>query len=201
MSSSIWTECAGTSRIRPFGASPWRVVEAQHLVSTRKLVDSVEEQMLLKDMIESVKPPFAGGERLHVLLRTPFRYPPLRHGSRFATRHERSLWYGSDSIRTACAELAYYRFVFLEGSAAAIDALRLDRLEPGEGEAGCSGQQHEIACLQRHCAMTIDREPTAALEHGGEARLVEARVAHAPSAGAADGLREHRARRKQADDF
>ena len=43
MSSSIWTRCAGDSELRPLDVSPWRVVEAQHQVSTRKLVDSNDE--------------------------------------------------------------------------------------------------------------------------------------------------------------
>ena len=49
--------------------------------------------------------------------------------------------------------------------------------------------------------MAIDRQTTAALEHGAEARLAEGRVADAPAAGAADALREHRARLQQRDDF
>ena len=83
MSSSIWTRCAGDSEIRPLHTSPWRVVEAQHQVSTRKLVDSTAEQVMLEEMIDGVKPPDATGGRLHYLLFTPFRYPPLIHGSRF----------------------------------------------------------------------------------------------------------------------
>ena len=118
MSSSIWTRCAGDSRVAPLALSPWRVVEAQHLVSTRKLVDSNEEQALLESLIDRVKPPEKTGTRLHYLLFTPFRYPPLRHGSRFGTRRERGIWYGSMDRRTAFAEVAYYRMVFLEGSAA-----------------------------------------------------------------------------------
>lgn len=122
MSSAIWTRCAGSSDgIRALAASPWRVVEAQHLVATRKLVDSAAEQAALEDLIEAGKPPlphdpgFAGK---HFLLTTSFRYPPLRHGSRFATRHERALWYGSKTRLTAFCEVAYYRLVFLEGTAA-----------------------------------------------------------------------------------
>lgn len=42
MSSSIWTRCAGDSELRPLRLSPWRIVEAQHQVSTRKLVDTLE---------------------------------------------------------------------------------------------------------------------------------------------------------------
>jgi hypothetical protein len=91
-------------------------VESQHQVSTRKLVDSNEEQALLEDLIESVKPPDITSGRLHYLLSTPFRYPPLAHGSRFGRRHERGIWYGSTERRTAFAEVAYYRLLFLEGS-------------------------------------------------------------------------------------
>ncbi|MPY88933.1 MAG: RES domain-containing protein [Luteitalea sp.] len=118
MSSGIWTRCAGDSRFRPFRLLAWRVVEAQHQVATRKLVDTLEEQALLEDLIEAAKPPDRTDGRLHYLLSTPFRYPPLAHGSRFASRYERGIWYGSEGRRTAFAEVAYYRFVFLDGTRA-----------------------------------------------------------------------------------
>lgn len=118
MSSSIWTLCAGDSELGALRLSPWRVVEAQHQVSTRKLVDSTEEQILLEELIDRVKPPDITSGRLHYLLFTPFRYPPLLHGSRFGGRHERGIWYGSLELRSAFAEVSYYRFVFLEGTRA-----------------------------------------------------------------------------------
>lgn len=118
MSSSIWTQCAGDSRLRALRLMPWRAVEAQHQVSTRKLVGSAAEQELLEDLIESAKPPDRSAGRLHYLLSTPFRYPPLARGSRFGARHERGIWYGSESIVTAFADVAYYRLVFLEGTRA-----------------------------------------------------------------------------------
>jgi hypothetical protein len=118
MSSSIWTRCAGVSRIRPLRLVPWRAVEAQHQVSTRKLVDNAAEQTLLEELIDSAKPPDATAGKVHYLLSTPFRYPPLRYGSRFASRHERGIWYGSETLAAAFAEVAYYRFVFLEGTRA-----------------------------------------------------------------------------------
>ena len=118
MSSSIWTRCAGDSELRPLRLSPWRAVEAQHQVSTRKLVRSLAEQELLEELIEGAKPPAVGGAGLHYLLATPFRYPPLPHGSRFGTRHERGIWYGAETQRTVLAEVAYYRFVFLAGTRA-----------------------------------------------------------------------------------
>jgi len=123
MSSSIWTRCAGDSEIRPLRLMPWRVVESQHQVSTRKLVDSNAEQELLEQLIDRAKPPAFGEPRQHYLLTTPFRYPPLRHGSRFGTRLERGIWYGSDSLDTCFAEVAYYRLVFLEGTSADLGVL------------------------------------------------------------------------------
>ena len=126
MSSSIWTQCAGASELRPLRLTAWRIVEAQHQISTRKLVSTLEEHALLEDLIERAKPPDPGRGRLHYLLATPFRYPPLRHGSRFGTRRERGIWYGSEMFETAAAELAYYRFVFLEGTRADLGSVTTD---------------------------------------------------------------------------
>ncbi len=52
---------------------------------------------------------------MHYLLTTPFRYPPLKHGSRFANKQGPSLFYGSESIQTTLSESAYYRFLFWSG--------------------------------------------------------------------------------------
>lgn len=104
-------------------------MEAQHVVSTGKLVDSPEEQDVLETLIDSRKPSLPTAEEfagLHYLLSTPFRYPPLRHGSRFATRFEGSLWYGARELRTAFAEVAYYRLIFLAGTTAAVDRIEAD---------------------------------------------------------------------------
>ncbi|MBV8801486.1 MAG: RES family NAD+ phosphorylase, partial [Gammaproteobacteria bacterium] len=82
-------------------------------------VDSLEEQKILEDLIESTKPPFKDESfKWHYLLSTPFRYPPLQNGSRFGTRFEPSFWYGSLELTTAMAETAYYRFNFLRASKA-----------------------------------------------------------------------------------
>ena len=69
-------------------------------------------------MIERVKQPDRTEGKLHYLLFTPFRYPPLPHGSRFGGRRERGIWYGSLEQRGAFAEVAYYRLLFLEGTKA-----------------------------------------------------------------------------------
>jgi len=124
MSSPIWTQCGGRRNRVPYEGSAWRVVEAQHRISTRRLVDSDEEQALLEELIEGTKPPVPPDCRgLHYLLFTPFRHPPLHRGSRFGTRQERSIFYASERISTALAEVAYYRLLFLEGTAAPLELL------------------------------------------------------------------------------
>lgn len=95
-----------------------RLVESQEQVATNQLVASLDRQAVLEELLEATKPPQRKGtEPLHYLLSTPFRYPPLKHGSRFGTRSEPSLFYGSLETRTVLAEAAYYRFVFWYGMA------------------------------------------------------------------------------------
>jgi hypothetical protein len=104
------------------------MVEAQHVLSTAKLVDDAEEQELLETLIDRAKPSlpdtpeFAppGAPPLHYLLATPFRYPPLRHGSRFGSTHERGIWYGARHLDTVLAEVAFYRLLFLAGTKAVL---------------------------------------------------------------------------------
>lgn len=130
MPSSIWTRCGGRSNCRRLDATPWRVVEQQYSSSTWKLVDSRAEHDLLEQLVEESKPallPAEDFEGLHWLLFTPFRYPPLPHGSRFGRRHERALWYGSDHLKTALAEDAYYRLYFFSGTAAELAPHRIAR--------------------------------------------------------------------------
>ena len=119
MSSDIWTRCAGKSEIRALRLRARRVVEDQQTNSTRKLVDSDAEQAVLEGVLESSKHPLANERpQLHWLLATPFRYPPLRHGSRFGRSHERSIWYGARTLKTVFAEKAFYELYFLAGTAA-----------------------------------------------------------------------------------
>lgn len=127
MSPTIWTQCAASSKPRARAFSCVRVVESQFVTSTRKLVDSDAEQALLESLIDTAKPPLpAGMGKLHYLLSTPFRHPPLRYGSRFGRRTERSLFYGSAGVEVALAEVAYYRFVFLEGTRAKLPLLQTE---------------------------------------------------------------------------
>ncbi len=126
MSQNIWTECGAEDNLKTLDCTAWRVVEDQYRSSTIKLVDTPQEQELLEDILEEAKPPIPKGMQLyHYLLFTPFRYPPLRHGSRFGRQFERGIWYGAISTETALAEAAFYRFYFLEGSAADLTPLHI----------------------------------------------------------------------------
>ncbi len=120
MSSGIWTRCGGKTNFRKIDGTVWRVTESQQRISTRQLVDTDAEHELIEALIEDSKPAVPDGPEfaVHFLLFSPFRYPPLPHGSRFGTRLERAMWYGSDLLETALAEAAYYHLVFLEGTAA-----------------------------------------------------------------------------------
>jgi hypothetical protein len=108
---------------RRISAKPWRLVEAQHRASTLRLVDTLEEQRVLEEQLEANKPPIpATATPLHYLLATPFRYPaPPPLGSRFRGIGDPGVWYGADRVRTALAEIAYWRLRFLADSPATPD--------------------------------------------------------------------------------
>lgn len=112
----IWAECRERIAPEQLNGELVRVVESQEQVATNSLVDNLQEQELLEQMLEKTKPALpTGTEKLHYLLATPFRYPPLKTGSRFGTRFEPSLFYGSHILTTALAETGYYRFLFWFG--------------------------------------------------------------------------------------
>lgn len=112
----IWAELEGQEYITSMMATIHRVTDDQQLIATMSLVNNVEEQGILEDLLEETKPQKPEGfEDLDYFLITPFRYPPLKYGSRFGSTFEPSLFYGSLNISTALSETAYYRFVFLSG--------------------------------------------------------------------------------------
>jgi hypothetical protein len=84
--------------------------------ATDRLTSTLDELAVLETLLEKSKPLLPTGTiGLHYLLKTPFRYPPLLHGSRFGQSHEASLFYGSLSIETVLFESAYYRLLFWQG--------------------------------------------------------------------------------------
>jgi hypothetical protein len=98
----------------PYSKHVYRLVETQEIAATTNLVDDLDEQFLLEQMLDEVKPSYRPGtEDMHYLLKTPFRYPPLKYGSRFGSRVMPSFFYAGEDEHTTLAEVAYYRFVFL----------------------------------------------------------------------------------------
>ena len=95
-----------------------RLVQQQGINSLDPLVDNLEQLARLEALVESSKPraKAVGPETPdHPLLTTPFRYPPLRHGSRFGSRQSRGMFYGSRSRKGCLVEGAFYALLFWEG--------------------------------------------------------------------------------------
>jgi hypothetical protein len=188
MRSSIWTLCAGGSEVRSLSVDAWRVVESQHQVATRRLVASDAEQRVLEDLIEGVKPPAPAGVRLHYLLFTPFRYPPLRYGSRFGTRAERGIWYGSETRATAFAEVAYYRLLFLEGTSAELGLVTTELTAFRASLRTSRGVDLSAPPFDVHApAIASPVSYEAAQELGGGMRAAGVEAFRYPSARAVDG--------------
>lgn len=118
----LWEKSGGINHLETIEAQTWRMVEDQNRSSTRKLVDTEKEHEILEQMIEEDKPyiKFYNDEYafkgLHYLLFTPFRYPPLKEGTRFGVKTERNLFYSSLELETAMYEKAFYRLSFLQSS-------------------------------------------------------------------------------------
>jgi hypothetical protein len=113
----MWTSTALASEHRSYSGEVWRVVEAQHLISTNRLTASAAEQALLEDLVEEVKPRLpASARHLDFLLAAPFRYGN-KHASRFRKASERpGIFYSAESEATAIAEAAYWRLRFFSRS-------------------------------------------------------------------------------------
>jgi hypothetical protein len=119
VSSATWTPRAVASEARARRLTAWRAVEAQHIASTMPLVDTLDEQHLLETLLDAGKPPVpAAARHLHWLLFTPFRYAPPPGGSRFRAPGDPGVFYAADAVRTACAELGYWRWRHLTDSPA-----------------------------------------------------------------------------------
>jgi len=107
----------------PGAETVWRLVEAQHVVSTTRLVDTLAEQEILEAILERSKPPMpADCTRLHYLMAAPFRYGLYPQDSRFRRKGRTpGVFYASVKPITAAAETVWARLRFF---AAAPDATR-----------------------------------------------------------------------------
>jgi hypothetical protein len=119
MSSNTWTAGALLLRTAPLSGSFWRVVEAQHIVSTMKLTDSLDDQAILEELIEETKPPVPPDcDGLDYLLMTPFRYSRQNPwGSRFRKPNaDAGVFYAAEQPETAMAETIFHRLRFFADS-------------------------------------------------------------------------------------
>ena len=93
-------------------------MEAQHVVSTLQLVDTLEEQHLLEDILGNTKPPVPPEcEGLHYLYMTPFRYGLYPNGSRFRRAGlTPGVYYVSEEPKTAIIETAFHLLLFYSDS-------------------------------------------------------------------------------------
>jgi hypothetical protein len=95
---------ADAGGLTSYANSVCRMVETQEYAATTSLVDDF-------------KPRYADNTQdLHYLISTPFRYPPLKYGSRFAAITEPSYFYASETIQTCLSEAAFYRFYLIDGT-------------------------------------------------------------------------------------
>ena len=116
---ATWTPAALASEAHRLAGRCWRVVEAQHVVSTMKVVDTLAEQERLEQLLERSKPPVPPECRhLHYLLSTPFRYgAPYPRGSRFRRAGMTpGVFYASQTVTTAMAEMSFARLLFFAES-------------------------------------------------------------------------------------
>lgn len=101
--------------LHPIMGSVFRLIESQEKAATLNLVSSMDEQFELECLLDKAKPLYRPGtEKMHYLLKTAFRYPPLRYGSRFGSKNELSFYYASETELTCLIESAYYRFIILD---------------------------------------------------------------------------------------
>ena len=113
----MWTPTALASEARDYRGKVWRMVEAQHRISTNRLADSLEDQARLELLAEAAKPDLPQAARgLHYLLASPFRYGHAS-ASRFRRADERpGIFYASEREATAVAETAFWRLSFYSRS-------------------------------------------------------------------------------------
>ena len=98
----MWTPTALASEFRRYRRTVWRVVEAQHRISTNRLTSDLGEQKRLEELADSAKPDLPKtAHGLHYLLASPFRYGHTV-ASRFRRANERpGIFYASEAEGTA----------------------------------------------------------------------------------------------------
>ena len=181
MTPPAW-EPAWFASAAPTRRALWRGVEAQHQVATMRLVDDLDEQVLLEQLLEASKPPLPPGcAGLPYLLATPFRYASP-WASRFRTPDQPGAWYGADDPVTVAAELGYWRWRFFIDSdglrdeqvvteltffQARFDGLELDLTAPPWSAHRSTWRDPDdyAACQRLGAAVRTQQPPVAAIRY------------------------------------
>jgi len=113
----MWTPTALASEFWSYAHDVWRVVEAQHRISTNRLAPNLVDQARLEELAEEAKPDLPKAARgKDYLIASPFRYGHTV-ASRFRKADERpGIFYASEHEATAIAETAYWRLRFFSRS-------------------------------------------------------------------------------------
>ncbi|GGC11546.1 hypothetical protein GCM10011494_32920 [Novosphingobium endophyticum] len=146
----MWTSTELESELITYVGRVWRVVEAQHRISTNRLATNLDDQFLLEQLAEEVKPQVPESARgLDFLLASPFRYGH-RQESRFRRAGERpGIFYASERESTAIAETAYWRLRFFSRS-------------PGFRPPSTTSEYTSFSVqLRSDCALDLTRPPFA----------------------------------------
>jgi len=98
--------CVLEAHLQPLTGAVVRITDRQGYQASERWTDSLQDQARLEALIDTVKPPAPVGQ--HRLLTTPFRYPPLRSGSRFTSADQRELFYRASGLATVLAERAFH---------------------------------------------------------------------------------------------
>lgn len=188
---SIWKACRGEEQMVPVSGALFRMVKKLEQIATWQIVENLDEQAELEDLIEekiSAVSNLPKEDELHILLKAPFRYPPLQWGSRFGRTHEPSIFYGGCSVDATLAELAYYRFVYLMD----IDTQFEESLQSQHTMFSIGYQSEKGIRLQdppfdqHHDLIAHPSNYSHAQQLGAEMRVAEVEVFEYPSSRAAD---------------
>jgi hypothetical protein len=109
------------SKARTYTGEVWRIAEDQAFSATARVTASNENQARLEELLDATKPPWpADTAGYDFLISTPFRYSPYPNGSRFRRANQPAgVYYASEDVRTAIAEMAFYRLLFFLSSPSA----------------------------------------------------------------------------------
>jgi len=169
----------------------YRLVEAQHRISTSRLTDSLMEEERLEALIEQLKPAMPETARhLHYLLATPFRYGH-RLPSRFRRAGERpGVFYASESTRTCLVEMAYWRLRFFAASpGATLPSTTTEYLMFGIGMAASRALDLTSPPFVKHRASWVDkRRWQACQDFASLARKIDTQLIRYESARDVDGV-------------